>query len=312
MAIGRLVFSHSRDLDGIVSAALMVRCLRDLKLMLVDYEDISRLIEEIRTATEKGFGEVYVADLALAEFYAEAVLKAAAEAIKEGISIMWFDHHRPPAELVEEASRHGIIMRLDQSRCSGEIVSEALCGDSENVLARLAHDTDFLIFSHPLSRPLAELVTYYYHRGEEWRLIRLAERMAQGVIWDETVEEDWRNAREAIEEEEGRMLSRVVLRNPKGYRIAGSYANTLIPTHTGPLLLVEKMDADLGLVLYETGEFIIAKRRGVTLDCGALARGVGGGGHPHMAGGWFKDGGSLEGKLRKLLSMMADVIKSPS
>ena len=312
MAISRLVFSHSRDLDGIVSAALMARCLRDLKLALVDYGDISRLIEGLKAAGERGIGEIYVADLALAEFYADIVLKAAGEAIERGISIMWFDHHRPPAELVEEASRLGIVMRLDQSRCSGEIISEALCGDPENALAKLAHDTDFLIFNHPLSKPLAELVTYYYHRGEEWRLIRLAERMAQGVIWDETIEEDWRNARGAIEEEEGRLLSRVMLRDPKGYRVAGSYASTLIPTHTGPLLLVEKMDADLGLVLYETGEFIVAKRRGVTLDCGALARGVGGGGHPHMAGGWFKDGGSLEERLRKLLNIMAEVIKNLS
>jgi oligoribonuclease NrnB/cAMP/cGMP phosphodiesterase (DHH superfamily) len=217
-----LAFSHNRDCDGLASGALLLRCLgKDkTKLVLVDYDTIDELIDGIKKAREIGVDRVYVADISLADYYAGRLVEAVRLAVSRGVKIIWLDHHRPRHDLLDMVRSVGVLIHMDATRCSGEIVADVVCGGSGGFLSELARDTDFLVFKHHLSKPLAELISYYCASSKREKLVELAAKMAAGVYWDDEIEFDWKKARKAISREEHLLLKRTIVKEVRGLSLA--------------------------------------------------------------------------------------------
>lgn len=308
-----LVFSHSRDCDGVASGALLLKCLggRETIIRLIDYDYIDELIDWVGKAGSLGVKRVYVADLALAGYYIEDLVEAVGRAVRSGVGVIWLDHHRTKPSHLERVRSMGVSLHIDTSKCSGEIVSEVVCKHGlGGFLLELARDTDFLVFKHHLSKPLAEVIAYYEATRKRDKLERLCVKMSDGVYWDEEINEDWEAARSLISEEEEEMVNRSLVKEVKGVRLVVSYASKLLPTHTAPLVLINRFSADLAAVILGSKDFILARRRGVDIDCGFIASRIGGGGHKHIAGGWFMPGSdtSTEAKRDLLMDKLVDII----
>ncbi|PSN85549.1 hypothetical protein B9Q02_06010 [Candidatus Marsarchaeota G1 archaeon BE_D] len=81
--MANVIFSHRRDVDGLMSAAIFLRRFRDAKLNFVDYgkENVEELIKKLYALSQGDF--VVIADFGLDDDYAKRLSDVLSELTKK-------------------------------------------------------------------------------------------------------------------------------------------------------------------------------------------------------------------------------------
>lgn len=279
------IVSHEEDLDGLGSAAIGVRLLRTRCFILAGYGRDSwlRAVKELSRRCGREGLEILFADLNPSPRMLEA-LRSSLGACRSP-KIRWVDHHVWAGEAEAIAKEMGVELHVERSRTASENLA-ILLGAGEDAVAmalvELSRDTDYGIFSHPLSDPLTTLIRFaLYREGDRAYLRRLVIKFSRGVLWDHEASSRWRRASEEASEALSEALA--------SYRRARIGGRDAVVVLADPILSSRKILGRLGesyeiaFVAYRNGSMTIA-RGSPEINCAEVARRLGGGGHPHIAG----------------------------
>ncbi len=278
--------SHG-DVDGVVSAALIVRYTNNVAVRL---SATSALPKVIRSAMYdiimRGANTIIISDLNPSPGNIESIVDMLSQYVKAGVKVVWLDHHEWIDEAVNAVKEIGVELMIDTERVAAEVVYKYLekmtteiRGDRiAHALISLAIDDDRFLNRNPLAIKWRRLLRWY-----NWEFRRKTVRaFASGELWPHWAQK----AYEEIEREYY-ILIRKALEDMKVIEVKG-YKVVVIPPisdkiHPGDLQLElsrRGIDADLFVIMYSKG----VSFRSSQINVADLAKSMGGGGHIYSAG----------------------------
>ncbi len=299
------VVSHV-DLDGVVSAALIMRWAsrrgveaeHDVAGARATYRMLRRALE--RAAGRPG-SVVVAADLAPRSEAEAASIASLLRRVRGRLA--WIDHHEWPGDTIRILEDAGAVVVRDRSRISAEItcsITGCWQDSYERMLVEIARADDSCSDDpHGLA--------------DKWRLVlrragwdgirRAARSLASGEVWP-----DW--AREIYERvapeyyEALRSKTSVELFSVEGFRVA-----VLTPPPDASGCDVQRFgpkvgpgEADIVVILYPRG---LSIRTWGSLDASCIAARLGGGGHSHVAGAPRPSTAMGAGQIARLVARAA-------
>jgi len=280
--------THGKDLDGIASAAIVLRYANkigcDFKVFFSEPQLLHVTLENL--PIETNVSEIIVSDLGLNKNLLDKINRILKD-IKGNyqVKIRWFDHHLWNHEVKVKIEKLIDELIVNERFCSAELVQRILLPDDAIAakVALLARDADFSIFSNEISKKLSKIISY---RGMP--LEALVEMLSKGTFWNSELEKKFRE----IISEEKKML-RKCLRTLESYNIK-EFKVALVKgsISAGEIadILAEK-GYDIIVIISPEGK--VSLRRGnESINLVPIAEKLNGGGHPFAAGGslnygWF-------------------------
>ena len=278
--------SHG-DVDGVVSAALIVRYTNNVAVRL---SATSALPKVIRSAMYdiimRGADTIIISDLNPSPGNIENIVDMLSQYVKAGVKVVWLDHHEWIDEAVGAVREIGVELMIDTERVAAEVVYEYLekiipeirKDKIVHALISLAIDDDRFLNRNPLAIKWRRLLRWY-----NWEFRRKTVRaFASGELWPHWAQK----AYEEIEREYD-ILIRKALEDMKVIKVKG-YKVVVIPPisdkiHPGDLQLElsrRGVNADLFVIMYSKG----VSFRSNQINVADLAKSMGGGGHIYSAG----------------------------
>ncbi len=305
------VITHTKDLDGVASAAIVAREYVGARVVLADYNDdyLNAVEREVRPRQ----GElIVIADIGCNKGTIARWASMASGWRSAGAKVLWLDHHAWDQECLKAIE--GAVDELThdtEGRCAAEVVFERLGrpGDYvESRLAEMAHDADFNIRQDPLAVLLSRLISYYDYlggRGDCMKL-QLVELLASGVFWTAGMDAHLREYDEILRRDYELLLKSRV-REIDGLRVVvglrGAYSGTEAAN-----IVREKLGGDVIFMVSGRGHLSIRSERD-DINTKALGEAFGGGGHlRHAAGGSIED--AFPNPTEDQLDAIADYIVS--
>lgn len=288
-----LIISHCADPDGILSAALAVRKAKkdkeDYSLMLIDYPEYDRLLEEIKN--EK-WGRISITDIG--PNHPQKII----DALKSSKNfIIWIDHHQWDGKLQEEAGKYCNLI-VQTNHCATYLYYSLFFGDPESQkLAQIAEDADFFVNKLDITPKLSNLIRYLNYKNKE-KLYDLVEYFSENNELNSMWKKEIQKAEKEIEEAKKEIESRLKIKSIKGVNVGITFLNPVLDASLYGVPLMEKYNLDTGIFVYENGEvYKISIRGDYALE---IARELNGGGHPKAAGGFLEKVGN-ENKVYELI-----------
>ena len=284
VSLKNVVVSHS-DVDGVVSAALIHRISKDVKVIGCYLSSIRALTRSLNLAVNNvlvnGASHLIISDLNIASTNQLQVVKSILSKLTGiGVEVYWFDHHRWFEKYIKELEEIGVYMHIDENLVAAEIIAKYFnINDPYSLkLVELAVDDDRFINENPLSTKWRRVLRWY-----DWSFRRKAVKaLAEGDIWPKWADEAYK----AIEEQYNNMLKKIVeelkVVNINEYRTAIIF-NVPGKIHPGDIhleLLSRGLEADIYILVYSGGTSFRSK----VIDVALLAQKLGGNGHTHSAG----------------------------
>ncbi len=278
--------SHG-DVDGVVSAALIVRYTNNVAVRL---SAASALPKVIRSAMYdiimRGANIIIISDLNPSPGNIESIVEMLSQYVKAGVKVVWLDHHEWIDEAISAVREIGVELMIDTERVAAEVVYKYLENITPEIrkdkiahaLISLAIDDDRFLNRNPLAIKWRRLLRWY-----NWEFRRKTVRaFASGELWPHWAQK----AYEEIEREYD-ILIRKALEDMKVIEVKG-YKVVVIPPisdkiHPGDLQLElsrRGIDADLFVIMYSKG----VSFRSSQINVADLAKSMGGGGHIYSAG----------------------------
>ncbi|MEM1610671.1 MAG: hypothetical protein QXQ57_03365 [Sulfolobales archaeon] len=282
------VVSHEEDIDGIGSAAVAIKGMKIRCIYLTGYfRDewllLGRKIDG-RCRYKRSI-ELLITDLNPNVEMIETLDRSLAKC--EDKRVIWIDHHVWSEEALSRARALGYIeTHINRSMTATENVIHYLGLEKMidiRVIAYLSRDTDYGIFSHPLSEPLTDVIRYsLYKKGDKRFLIKLARKFSKGIIWDHEIDSIWAEAKREKEKIIEDLRRNTVIRDIKGYKALFLISDPMISSKIA-IREAGVKGYDIAFIVYRNGAVTIA-RGSENINCAEIAMRFGGGGHPHIAG----------------------------
>jgi hypothetical protein len=287
-----IVISHSSDIDGVGSAALIKMKYRvpTSRIFFTDYapKSLERVSRDVKAQLSKGT-TLFITDLGV-NGNALSVFQDMLESVKAaGGEVFWFDHHpwssgaaRKLAHLCKLA-----VFGENDMYCAAEITRMEL-GFKDSFtknFCRIVHLSDFAITpkaksdyntvgTYALSISLYRMKS---HEGNIRSLRHMVDVICSRRLVDNRIRQDADRFRALNDRHVEAMLKDVYL----GRDIAIGFAADIQKTYAC-MKLIEKTGRDIGVYIN------LRDRRGhmrsIRNDCTMLASKFGGGGHPHASG----------------------------
>ncbi|MEZ0290040.1 MAG: DHH family phosphoesterase [Sulfolobales archaeon] len=284
----RVLVSHEEDIDGLASAALLLRVYRDSDVILTNYHRGKWMyaIRKIRAlcSVSKNL-QIFITDLNLKTWMIEELDKALKRCYEK--KVIWIDHHVWDEESIEIIKKLSYVeVYGDREHTATELVASfiGLKDEVTELLTELSRDSDYGLFRNPLTEPLTDLIRYLvYVARRKSRLVKLVKRFSRGVVWDSYADFTWGIAVEykrRVLEEARKSLIETSINN---CRVLFIFANPMLSS--GVILNTLDRQYDIAFTIYTNGSITIARSRDQRIiDCSLIARRLGGGGHRHIAG----------------------------
>jgi len=280
--------THGKDLDGIASAAIVLRYANkigcDFKVYFSEPQMLHITLENLPIKTN--VSEIIISDLGLNKHLLGDVSRILKD-IKDNhqVKIRWFDHHLWNHEAKVKIEKLIDELIVNERFCGAELVQRRLLPNDAIAakIAFLARDADFWIFSNEISKKLSKVISY-----KSTSLENLVEMLSKGIFWNNDLEKKFR---EVISKE--KKMLRECLKTLESYRIKGfkvALVKGNIPAGEIADILAKK-GYDIIVVLSPEGK--VSLRRGnESVNLVPIAEKLNGGGHPYAAGGslnygWF-------------------------
>lgn len=287
------VISHASDIDGVGSAALIKKKynLTSSRLFFSDYskEGIEYVDKKLSRFYKNGI-TLYITDLGVNDSILSSYLKILKKVRKYEGKIYWFDHHpwseraiKTLASLCEAA-----IIGENKQYCATEITYRELGfrGSFTKNFVNLVHHSDFNIT--PKSKTDYKMVgayalsTTFYNTNRSWdyktnRLRHMAEVISNGRFIDAKIKKDAETFEKVNDARVKKMLKGLEIRK----NVAVGFSKHVQSTY-GCMAVVEASKKPIGI--YVNVELGRGHIRSTGPDITALARSMGGGGHPRASG----------------------------
>ncbi len=315
---GVFSISHEKDLDGIVSAAIVRRYANKMRLahslMLTDYNVFESDFSAVSSLKNM---LIVITDLGFNIKSLDSVLSRLNDAISHGCRLVWLDHHTWPKQCINAimSLENNPVLKIRTDVCASEIAHRVLMPDDtvSESLAALAHDSDFNLRQSEAANVLNDVVNLLRIFSIEKRqrstdvlaslVIALSENGLSGV-WNEETQRLRDDLLEKRLQNYRRGLLKKMRRALEGHQdmeIHGKLVRIVeIPagistTDMGNFLSDPEnlrsdggqlSIADLLITLGPTG--LLGFRRGnESVLCHKAAQLFDGGGHPYAAGGEY-------------------------
>jgi len=316
--ISLLSISHDKDVDGLISAAIVWRYAKtkglDFKALLTDYGSFEQVFSAIAKQRDT---LIIITDLGMDDTIIDVVQTGLTRAISQGCRIVWLDHHQWSDRSIKMILSLGNkpVLKVNHEFCAAEITHKVLMPRDEvsEELAKIAHDTDFNLREIEAATALTDAVSIIRFGAIDKKedvtdaihpvLTKLAESGMSGV-WDNETgkfkdtllnqrvenyrKEKIKKMRKALAGHcdqiiHGKLVRIVEIPSGLTSTDMGTFAsNQENLTSIDPELRV----ADLLLSLSQGG--MLGFRRGSDgVLCNAAAKLFNGGGHPYAAGGEY-------------------------
>ncbi|MDP7079673.1 MAG: hypothetical protein QF415_07280 [Candidatus Undinarchaeales archaeon] len=278
------VFTHSRDLDGIASAAILARYLegqgRDVTVDFIDYTTQDEDLERMRTLSET---DIYIADFAFDEAEQYEVFD---EIIVKGNRVAYWNDHHPHKDGVDEAiRRYAEIADLQGPLpyCSAEIAQQRYLPNDAvaRKLAELAHDNDFWERNDENANKLADIIASGYDKD------KLVGHLKRGETWNPELEQAWKAYDTERNEAYDRLDERAEVTQYGLTSCVISLADDMLATSDAGDHLINKCDTEMSVTLYRDGRMAFRRAEGGEVNLTEVAQLFGGGGHPYASGAHY-------------------------
>lgn len=313
------IFTHKKDLDGITSAAIMQRYLDKNKIEghidFIDYSPLEELtVMFAHMANIPRDSTLVLVDFGENKTMEDIALRTFEELHKKNVSIHWLDHHNWDPKFKKELSKYAeITVSGSKEHCGAELAYAKFMPDDSvsEGLARLGRDADLDMWEKQPPSPnfgltecLGNVITYYNYiaRGDLKRrrelLLYIVKKLAAASLekiltkdfknpfLDDKSKEDYFTYKKLEASELRKCIDSAEKTNLGEYTLVISFAEPIITTTVSGRNLISHYNADIAIVLQESGSFGIRRNKDKTqLDCAEIARLFNGGGHVFAAGG---------------------------
>ncbi len=285
--------THNADLDGIASAAMLVRRF-GIPLSHVSFvghgnESAARVY---RLAASAQRGDVLiVTDLGLNKGAVAAYADAVKELKRRDAHIIWIDHHHwNPDALAAVGTNCDLFVGGENTMfCAAELVYKLLCA-GDNVSARLARITHFADFNLKTRRygaalrSIAYAITYAnFSRDNSAALLRhILKDLADGALMTTRIARYDRLYRRKAERNIAALINSTQVLKCGVYRIGIGFGRMLQST-AACAAMTERFGLDIA-VFVDTQKAAAKLRSVKGVSALALASEMGGGGHPQACG----------------------------
>ncbi|MDG6927800.1 MAG: hypothetical protein JRN26_03040 [Nitrososphaerota archaeon] len=313
-----VIVSHKADLDGVASAALMMRKFmksgEPFLVFMRDYQDESEVIPSVLP----GMGDcsVYISDISI-------MLKGFDE-IVEKISkirgrVLWTDHHEYSAENMERLRELGVDLLIDPKSPAAAILVAQRYGINDEHSKRLvdmATQSDSWKIREEKVMDLVNIIDYYNYlenKMERPRLASLSCILAQNDP-EKLLPDDLKVVLEHYKKVKGKAFEKVMSTSTEavvnGLKFRFSLSPSIISGTQATDLMIKSFKADVYVAIKEDGG--VSFRRGRDdIDLSKMAALFGGGGHAYAAGASVGDKID-EQKFKQLIVDMGRKISASS
>lgn len=291
---GRIaILSHTSDIDGVGSAALLIRRygvpLRNI--FFTEYTDssVAYATGMIRRLAKKGIS-LYITDLGVSESREPLFADLVAYVRRKGGRVFWFDHHVWSKKGIDTIAAQCEIAVVGENPyfCAAEITRSMLELDDSysKAFARIVHFSDFNLKAK--EKKTMELVSMYAQsiasyntlprKRADAKLRHVAKVIAGGRLHDRTIAKDARRFEALSRKRMDYLLAHLYL----GERVAVAFAKEKVnATHACNQIKARSRKEVVVLVDLFNGR---GHFRTDSYDISGIARLMRGGGHPHAAG----------------------------
>ncbi len=311
-----LCVSHSQDLDGIASAAMVVHYLK-IPLGNVSFSD--HAIEAMRSTLNMvkhssiHDGIIVFSDLPLNDSFTSVVDKIIKTLQKRNNKVIWMDHHMLTLNAEATIAKTDMYEAGENKRfCGAELIYKNLVKEKErygNKLAKIAHDSDFYVTDSKyldIILRFGSAITYvnYTPKTAERDLRKLVKILSDANYNDKfLVGLEKKYIKEA---EVNKIKTRKTVTTHRiGNLTLGIGSGLHIDDNSACRgIIMDEFGSDIAVFINTAqGKLKIRSKEGI--DCSLLVRSLGGGGHPQAAGASPKNVklGTAKGleKIRKMI-----------
>ncbi|MEM3832250.1 MAG: hypothetical protein QW128_01440 [Thermoprotei archaeon] len=283
------IFSHKRDCDGLMSAAIYLRANPSAQILLIDYYEheianMLNIFNEIMLKEDRG--TIVITDFMPMESVSQLIISAFSRLKDKGWRIVWIDHHQW-RENVKKSISDVAEIYINTSYCASELMRKKFGNDDKiyDILAEIGKDTDFHLNLYPISLLLTDIITFYNYSQNEEKLKKLVYKFAQGILWDYEMNRDWKDymimKKKAINELKPTIVSKKI----NNYIVSVGFSSKLISYSEALDIIMERDNSDLGVVVFPDGSLILRRKENTIIKCNKIAEFFEGGGHLFIAGG---------------------------
>ncbi len=274
---GRRVAVVHGDVDGMVCAAIVKRCLGgNLEVIFSGPRRIAHTLREI----DGPGGELIVADIGINEGTCPGVILELSRLRGSGWILVWVDHHIPPGGCSEHLGSVADLVVIRRAPSAASLLPDVLgCAGEVDDLVRLAEDADTAAYSLREARLLRAV------SGMGRLRFRAVDQLAEaGGIFGDLLD----RAERGLAREEA-LIRKWAARASFRVTSAGRrYALVLLPRGgPGSLIALELRSTGVAftLVVRGSGSFSLYSGGDREVDLRKVCRERGGGGHPYACGG---------------------------
>ncbi len=312
--------THSTDMDGMSSAALLVHNYRiPLKnIMFISYDEkrFDYTIKKIGNMRAKS--DVFIfSDYMANKRQANAIKRVVMRLKKDSNIVIWLDHHPWSDETFRLISKYCDIIIAGENRymCGAQIVYDVLCekdryGDS---ITKLAHTADFGLTSKTNEtwlRRIASAVRYSNNIEDIEKADMSLRRVVKAVSMKDTKNNYVKKIADRFvsQSRKGtkRLLSNLATINVNGVKIMAGFGKKL-QTQEVCTKILKRFKADIAIYI-DVNERRVHMRSKGRIYCSRLAVLYGGGGHPYASGYLFSKS-DMRDNSRKSRELMIEKIR---
>ena len=285
------LFSHESDVDGIFSSSIGLIRYPQARMFFLDYskESFMKIINQIFFSNESHDKNLFiVSDLGFNDSLLNIFISTFQNCKNCNNKVIWLDHHPWSKNTIDEVTPF-IELILDNSgiKCAAELMYERFLSDNAYAkhLANLAHSIDFFTKNQYLT-PLPEIIRYYLNFNDSYeRLSKLAQKIANGILWDIDMSEDYTRYEILRDTDKKRVLNELKLKKINDLNVVFVKSSPYIQTSLFSEEVFTVTNADIAIFYGENGKISI-RRNNDKIDCNAIALNlIDGGGHKFAAGG---------------------------
>ena len=306
------LFSHESDVDGIFSSSIGLIRYPQARTFFLDYtkESFMKIINQIFFSKQSQEKNLFiVSDLGFNDNLLNIFKSTFQNSKNSNNEFIWVDHHPWSKNTLEEVTPFvELILDNSGSKCASELMYERLLSGNAyaNHLANLAHAIDFFTKNQYLS-PLPEIIRYYLNFNDSYeRLSKLAHKVANGILWDIDMSEDYIKYETLRDIDKKRVLNDLKIKKINDLNIVFVKSSPYIQTSLFSEEVFSLTNADVAIFYGKNGKISI-RRNNDKIDCNAIALNlIDGGGHKFAAGGTIR---SDPNKLDNIISEIEQIIQ---
>jgi len=312
-----VILTHG-DIDGIASAAILLRYLR-IKMNVKDenieliFTGPSALPEKLKELINSNVKTIYITDISINIKNSENIKGIIKKLNSEGKRIIWINHHQWSIEDINEIMKSVESIVVEKTLSTARIVYEKFMkeDDISRKIAEYADDIDALTDKFDESFILRALS---FKNGWKEKLIM---KFSNGIFWDEEISREAEKVKRIAERDINEAYKKTKIYETKSGLKFGliDLRGAETPKSWLAKRISEKFNLDFTIVWrkdYAISIYIGNKSKNINLL--KIAEEFGGGGHPFACG--FRIKLSWKSKIinyltlkRKILKEVEDVVK---